>query len=164
MFLPDWIVEGSCEVSRVVQALSSGGDVKHIAKCALEGDRETGIRFFKLNYQVDYAISQMQKPCIVLMDGVTFGGGCGLSMHARFKISTEKCISLHKLVFDCSVVLSSTNWAMPETQIGYFPDCGFSFPSHQEERQGKHWGLFHALTGIPVNKHVQSTCPRSSDS
>lgn len=38
------------------------------------------------------------------------GGGVGLSVHAPFRIATEK-----------------TMFAMPETKIGFFPDVGASF-------------------------------------
>jgi 3-hydroxyisobutyryl-CoA hydrolase len=44
------------------------------------------------------------------MDGITIGGGVGLSVHVPFKIATE-----------CTV------FAMPETTIRFFPDVGGSF-------------------------------------
>ncbi|KAF1788517.1 Enoyl-CoA hydratase/isomerase, HIBYL-CoA-H type [Phytophthora cactorum] len=49
------------------------------------------------------------KAIISFLNGVTMGGGVGLSMHGKFVVATEK-----------------TLFAMPETAIGFFPDVGAS--------------------------------------
>ena len=66
--------------------------------------------FFRLEYIIDHTIATYSKPFISIMDGVTMGGGVGLSVHAPFRIATERTI-----------------FAMPETTIGFFPDVGGSF-------------------------------------
>lgn len=53
------------------------------------------------------------------------GGGVGLSVHAQFRIATEKTV-----------------FAMPETKIGYCPDVGASyFLSRIDGEIGTYLGL-----------------------
>jgi len=94
------------------RALCAGGDVAALAK-----DNQTGPEgqqrskdYFALEYKLDYTIATYPKPYVAFMDGITMGGGVGLSVHAPFRIATE-----------------NTVFAMPETTIGFFPDVGASF-------------------------------------
>lgn len=97
------------------RALCSGGDVVAVVTAANSKDpkvRQEALTFFKDEFQLDYQIAtlhQGKNPRIFIsvMDGITMGGGVGLSLHAPIRIATEK-----------------TLFAMPETGIGYFPDVG----------------------------------------
>ncbi|KAH0830733.1 ClpP/crotonase-like domain-containing protein [Lanmaoa asiatica] len=61
-------------------------------------------------FELDFILSQLPKPYVAVLDGITMGGGVGLGIGAPFRIATEKTI-----------------FAMPEAKIGYCPDVGASF-------------------------------------
>ncbi|KAI1935101.1 3-hydroxyisobutyryl-CoA hydrolase [Ophidiomyces ophidiicola] len=94
------------------KAFCAGGDVTTLAEQNSEGaeGQKKSKAFFSLEYQLDHLIATYSKPYIAILDGITMGGGVGLSVHAPFRIATEK-----------------TLFAMPETTIGFFPDVGGSF-------------------------------------
>src|SRR5690625_5638728 len=71
---------------------------------------EQGEQFFTLEYEVDEMVYQFNKPIVACLDGVVMGGGVGLSYGASNRIVTEK-----------------TKWAMPEMNIGFFPDVGAAY-------------------------------------
>ncbi|CZT23615.1 related to 3-hydroxyisobutyryl-CoA hydrolase, mitochondrial precursor [Ramularia collo-cygni] len=94
------------------RAFCAGGDVAWLAqrnKEGVEGQQESK-DYFALEYKLDHLISTYSKPYVAFIDGITMGGGVGLSLHAPFRIATE-----------------NTVFAMPETTIGFFPDVGASF-------------------------------------
>ncbi|KAK4204234.1 ClpP/crotonase-like domain-containing protein [Triangularia verruculosa] len=94
------------------RAFCAGGDVEQLAKwnkTSMNGTRRSAT-YFGQEYKLDHLIATYNKPYIAFMDGITMGGGVGLSIHAPFRIATER-----------------TMFAMPETTIGFFPDVGASF-------------------------------------
>ncbi|KAI9371837.1 ClpP/crotonase-like domain-containing protein [Aspergillus egyptiacus] len=94
------------------KALCAGGDVAALAQQNEQGPdgQKASADFFALEYKLDHVIATYSKPFISVMDGITMGGGVGLSVHAPFRIATERTV-----------------FAMPETTIGFFPDVGGSF-------------------------------------
>lgn len=94
------------------KAFCAGGDVVALAEDNTKGPegQARSTDYFALEYKLDHLIATYQKPYIAFMDGVTMGGGVGLSIHAPFRIATERTV-----------------FAMPETTIGFFPDVGASF-------------------------------------
>ncbi|XP_050426177.1 3-hydroxyisobutyryl-CoA hydrolase, mitochondrial [Adelges cooleyi] len=117
------IVQGAGEKS-----FCAGGDVKFITEngpTAVSLDR--GSKFFKQEYSMNSMIGNYKIPYISLIDGITMGGGVGISVHGKYRIATEK-----------------TLFAMPETAIGLFCDVG---ASHVLSRMEKHLGVMLGLTG-----------------
>jgi 3-hydroxyisobutyryl-CoA hydrolase len=94
------------------RALCAGGDVAQLAEWNKEGPagQEKSKEYFALEYNLDHLIATLKKPYVSYMDGITMGGGVGLSVHAPFRIATE-----------------NTVFAMPETTIGFFPEVGGTF-------------------------------------
>ena len=84
----------------------AGGDIRMLAESGA-GDGKAARAFFFVEYRLNHLLFEYPKPVAVVMDGVTMGGGVGLSMPARYRIATER-----------------TTFAMPETGIGLFPDVG----------------------------------------
>ncbi|KAM3855260.1 3-hydroxyisobutyryl-CoA hydrolase, mitochondrial isoform 2-T4 [Vipera latastei] len=84
----------------------AGGDIKAITEAGKRGDKLTEY-FFREEYTLNNAIGTCKKPYVALIDGITMGGGVGLSVHGHFRVATER-----------------TLFAMPETAIGLFPDVG----------------------------------------
>ena len=104
----------------------AGGDIRFFHQAALAGDAALD-EFFTLEYQLNHLVQTYPKPYIAFMDGVVMGGGMGISQGARVRIVTER-----------------TKMAMPETNIGLFPDVGGGYFL---SRCPGHVGEFLALTG-----------------
>jgi enoyl-CoA hydratase len=91
------------------RGLCAGGDLRALYDAAKNND-PLPQRFWATEYRLDLLIARYRKPVIVVMDGLTMGGGVGISTHAPHRVVTER-----------SAI------AMPEVGIGYFPDVGASF-------------------------------------
>lgn len=115
------------------KAFCAGGDVRRVALDIGAGNQQGALSFFRAEYLLDGAISQLQLPHIALLDGITMGGGAGISMHGHFRVATEK-----------------TLFAMPETAIGMFPDVGMMALLPHLPGQ---LGAYLALTGARLTGH-----------
>jgi enoyl-CoA hydratase len=93
------------------RAFCAGGDVVAIyeARAATPGSGDYKADFFREEYRLVRRIHRFPKPFVALMDGVTMGGGAGVAVNGRFRVATGR-----------------TLLAMPEVQIGLFPDVGAS--------------------------------------
>jgi enoyl-CoA hydratase len=84
----------------------AGGDVVMLARSGA-GDATDAKAFFYSEYRLNHLLFTYPKPTVAIMDGITMGGGVGISQPCEFRIATE-----------------NTRLAMPETGIGLFPDVG----------------------------------------
>ena len=109
----------------------SGGDINLLRHSALTDGGVTGCQFFYEEYQLNHLLFTYDKPVVAFMDGITMGGGVGISQPARYRVATP-----------------NTRFAMPETGIGLFPDVGGGwFLSRLPGRMGQYL----ALTGARLD-------------
>lgn len=108
------------------KAFCAGGDVRSLYEAG-NVDPAAQMEFFWHEYRLNRYIHYYNKPYIALMDGITMGGGVGISLHGSHPVATE-----------------NFRFAMPETAIGFFPDIGASWLLAR--CPGK-IGLYAALTG-----------------
>ena len=104
----------------------AGGDIRMVAQSG-RADGRAGEAFFNIEYRLNTQIKRFSKPYVALLDGVTMGGGVGISIHGSHRIATDRTI-----------------FAMPETGIGLFPDVGGGWFLPRLEGE---LGIWLALTG-----------------
>ncbi len=109
------------------RAFCAGGDVMEVARLAKEHGVAAAAPFFYDEYRMNWRIKHFPKPYVAVIDGVTMGGGFGISVHGSHRVATER-----------------TLFAMPETAIGMFPDVGGTYVLG---RMPGGLGLWLALTG-----------------
>ena len=104
----------------------AGGDLK-----AMASTPSIGRAFFRTEYRLNHLLFTSPTPIVAFMDGVTMGGGMGISAPAQFRVATER-----------------TSFAMPETVIGMIPDVGSSW---YLPRRPSCFGTWLALTSDRVS-------------
>lgn len=114
------------------RAFCAGGDVRAVYEAGrgISGDRSLTAVFFREEYELIRRVHRCPKPYIAIIDGITMGGGAGVSVNGACRIATER-----------------TLLAMPETGIGLFPDVG---ATRFLNRCPGHIGRYLGLTGARV--------------
>lgn len=120
---PDSLFGGFC----------AGGDIRFFHQMAMadEGTDPALGDYFTTEYTLNHLIHNYPKPYIAFLDGVVMGGGMGLSQGAPGGNVVR-------------IVTEHTKMAMPETNIGLFPDVGGGYFL---SRCPGHVGEYLALTG-----------------
>jgi enoyl-CoA hydratase len=119
------------------KAFCAGGDVRWLYEKGRQHHTEL-MQFFWHEYRLNHYIHDYPKPYIALLNGITMGGGVGVSLHGSHPIASERF-----------------KFAMPETSIGLFPDVGASYLlSHCPGELGTYLGL----TGSRLNADEAFFC------
>ncbi|GFS35546.1 ATP-dependent caseinolytic (Clp) protease/crotonase family protein [Actinidia rufa] len=113
------------------RAFCAGGDIACLYHFINEGNIEACKDFFRTAYRFMYLVGTYLKPHVAILDGITMGGGAGISIPGTFKVATNKTV-----------------FATPEILIGFHPDAGASF--HLSHLPG-YLGEYLALTGDKLN-------------
>jgi enoyl-CoA hydratase len=109
------------------RAFCAGGDIRAIYEAGrgIAGDPALTSIFFWEEYELIRRLHRYRKPYLAIIDGITMGGGAGVSVNGAYRVATEK-----------------TMLAMPETAIGLFPDVGATrFLNLCPGRVGRYLGL-----------------------
>ena len=115
--------------SAVPGTFSVGGDIREIVRLA-GNDPAAARSGLAGELRLCWIVECLSKPAVSLVDGRVMGTGVGISLYNTHRVAGE-----------------GYRFAMPETQIGYFPDCGvaraFALMPHAI-------GLYLGLTGREV--------------
>lgn len=133
--LTDWIDDTDVQTVLIDgtgdRGLCAGGDVRALYNEIVAGNPAGAADFFRAEYAMNALIAEYPKPIVVFADGITMGGGIGLTGHAAVRIVTER-----------------SRLAMPETRIGFTPDVGGTWLlGRAPGRLGEYFGL----TGQSMN-------------
>ncbi|KAK1695849.1 hypothetical protein QYE76_012546 [Lolium multiflorum] len=113
------------------RAFCAGGDIVRLHKLMNEGKLDECKEFFRTLYSFIYVLGTYLKPHVAILDGVTMGGGGGVSIPGTFRVATDRTV-----------------FATPEVHIGFHPDAAASF--YLSHLTG-HVGEYLALTGEKIN-------------
>jgi len=111
-------------------AFCAGGDIRFFHQAVLTANAELE-DFFTEEYNLNHLIHHYPKPYIAFMDGIVMGGGMGLCQGGALADPAGECEGAGRVALSARgqgaklrIVTPRTKMAMPETNIGLFPDVG----------------------------------------
>lgn len=113
------------------RAFCAGGDIRALYGVLTTEGPAAAVGFYAIEYPMNARLHHFRKPYIALLDGITMGGGVGVSVHGSHRVVTERTV-----------------FAMPETGIGLFPDVGATYVL---PRLPGRLGMYLGLTGARLN-------------
>lgn len=116
---------------KLSRGFCAGGDIAMLRRSALEDGGVQARQFFFAEYRLNDLLYNYPRPVVSFMDGITMGGGVGISQPARYRVAT-----------------ANTRLAMPEAGIGLFPDVGAGW---YLSRLSGRLGPYLALSGARLN-------------
>lgn len=138
------------QLAEIFGSLSGNGDVRCVvltggrnvfaAGADIKALAETGAieLMLRANHRLWQAIADCGKPVVAAVNGLAWGGGCELAMHADLIVAGE-----------------SASFAQPEVKLGIMPGAGGT--QRLTRAVGKFKALRMLLTGQPVNA-VEAEC------
>lgn len=109
----------------------AGADVRAMREMMLGGGVGPALDFLALEYRTDALVAGFGKPVTAHLHGIAMGGGLGLSMHGVHRVAAA----------DLAL-------AMPEVQIGLWPDVGMTWEFSRLPGQA---GAWLAMTGRTID-------------
>jgi enoyl-CoA hydratase/carnithine racemase len=131
--LPRWVRDPNIYAVIVASAapgvFCAGGDLRELADWGRSAKAQARSSL-AAEYALNWRLECFTKPTISLIDGLVVGSGVGISLYGTHRVAGE-----------------NYRFAMPETQIGLFPDDGVC---HAFARMPHHIGSYLALTGRAI--------------
>ncbi|KAK9947208.1 hypothetical protein M0R45_012640 [Rubus argutus] len=146
------------------RAFCSGADAVSIYQLLNQGNVEECRKFFETLYKFVYIQGTYLKPHVAILDGITMGGGAGISLPGMFRVGLIKLEASSNPLIKSEVQVCVTSYccatflqvfANPEAQMGFHPDAGASY---YLSRLPGYLGEYLALTGDKLNGVEMIAC------
>src|SRR3546814_5283641 len=89
MRISDWSSDVCSSDLAEGRGFCAGGDIRLLADSA-KTDCVEAEGFYFHEYRMNHLLFVYEKPIVAFIDGITMGGGVGISLPARYRIATER--------------------------------------------------------------------------